>query len=130
MMMAREDGRDEASGAGDAPKRDGKPKPARAPVSVREKSGHLVADTTIERPPAPARRFSMDDEEWIVRLSGQGHAGTGEHGSAYLEAVRFYAAADPDSPVREALIARGRFDSLYDDEFRELFRQAVDISGD
>lgn len=107
------------------------PRPGRkAPISVRESSAHLVAGRTKQSPPAPVRRFSLGDDEWVARLAGQGYGGTGDRSPGYFAAVRFFRADAPDRPVREALIPRGRFDSLYDDELREIFEMAEPIDID
>lgn len=97
---------------------------ARAPISVRESSGHLVTSRTAEPPPAPSREFTLDDEGWIARLTGEGYGGTGEFSPGFFVAIRFYRTGSPDDPVREVLAPRGRFETLYDDELRELFARA------
>jgi hypothetical protein len=91
---------------------------------------NAAADAGTSAPPrdpaAPdtGRRFTVDGEEWIARIAGEGAVGTGSGPAAFLVAVRFYPAAHPETPAREILIPRGRFDSLYDDELRVLFHSA------
>ena len=54
--------------------------------------------------------------------------GTGSYGLGLVEAVHFSAADEPDRPLREALLARGRFDTLFDDELGRLFDAATPIT--
>jgi len=84
------------------------------------------APPSLGDPSAPdtGRRFTVDGQEWIARIVGEGAVGTGSGPAAFLVAVRFYPADQPETPAREILIPRGRFDSLYDDELRVLFHSA------
>lgn len=89
-------------------------------------------------PPAPPhelthneaceRQFVHEGNEWIARLGGRGACGTGSYGLGLVEAIHFCAAAEPARPLREALIARGRFESLYDTELADLLRTARPIT--
>jgi len=88
-------------------------------------------------PPAPPRELprATDDDRafehrgarWIARLAGRGACGTGSYGLALVEAVHFYDAGHPERPLREALVARGRFESLYDAELGVLLESATPI---
>jgi hypothetical protein len=74
--------------------------------------------------------FEMDDEEWVARVAGRGAYGTGGRGRARLLAVHFIRAADPERPVREALIPAGVFSALRASELRELYKRATPIELD
>lgn len=99
------------------------------PVSVRQSSPHLAPEDeerTADEGFAvgPARRFSLGGEEWIARRVGEGAVGTAGSPQAYLAAIRFFRAEDPGTPVREAIIARGRFEQLFDEELQALLGEA------
>ncbi|HUH11924.1 MAG TPA: hypothetical protein VMK65_02395 [Longimicrobiales bacterium] len=101
----------------------------RGPVPVREALAHL--DTEAEAEPAapadPGRRFELDGQAWLARLAGAGAGGTGRAAPAYIEAVHFCREEEPQHPLREALLPRGRFHGLYDEELGALWRRAVEI---
>lgn len=88
-------------------------------------------------PPAPphelsqqivgARQFENEGRMWIARLSGKGAFGTGSYGLGLVEAVHFCAAEEPERPLREALVARGRFEGLYENELVRLLKGARPI---
>lgn len=69
----------------------------------------------------------MGSERWIARVAGVGAGGTGKVGMAYLVAVHFYRAEEPERPVREALLPRGSFEGLFDGELVALYARGVDI---
>jgi hypothetical protein len=73
------------------------------------------------------RELDADGELWLARLAGAGGAGTGHHGCASIAAVHFFRAAEPDRPLREALLAGGRFPWLHEVELRELWARATPI---
>ena len=89
-------------------------------------------------PPAPPRQLPQASAEdrhfthagraWIARLAGKGAAGTGSYGLGLVEAVHFYDAAEPARPVSEALLAHGRFPTLYDSELGMLMERATPIT--
>ncbi len=81
-------------------------------------------------PPAPVRRFVADDREWVARVSGQCAYGTGASGTASLLSIDFAAAAEPERSVRRALLPRGRFFTLFDEELRSLFEHARPVVGE
>lgn len=73
------------------------------------------------------RRFEAGGETWIARPAGESAIGHGAGARAYLVAVRFYRPEEP-VPVSEALIPRGRFETLYDEELEELLRRATPLA--
>jgi hypothetical protein len=77
--------------------------------------------------PACERQFTHEGRAWIACLGGKGACGTGSYGLGLVEAVHFFDAAEPERPLREALIARGRFESLYESELATLLRTARSI---
>ncbi|HUF51463.1 MAG TPA: hypothetical protein VMN60_11545 [Longimicrobiales bacterium] len=81
----------------------------------------------IPLPHAAARSFTIDDVLWFACASGDGACGTGSYGLGMVEAVHFFHADAPDVPVREALLARGRFAFLYDAELCALWAGATPI---
>lgn len=74
-----------------------------------------------------ARRFHHGGEEWQAWVSGGGALGTGALGLGPVDAVHFARAAEPGRPLREALLARGRFDGLFDEELAVLLDGATPI---
>jgi hypothetical protein len=93
-------------------------------------------DTPPPRPPRESvrsspgeRQFEHDGQNWVAFLSGKSACGTGSYGLGLLEAVHFADADAPTVPLREALLARGRFDSLYDVELIGLLEVATPITG-
>ena len=73
------------------------------------------------------REFEREDGLWIAREAGAGAYGTGRLGTARLVAVHFCHGDDPGVPVREALLAAGRFPELAAQELSELFDRATPI---
>jgi hypothetical protein len=88
-------------------------------------------------PPAPPREiepdpdevlgFQVDGEIWLAKLAGKGAGGTGPYGLGLFDAVHFARPDAPDRPLREALLARGRFAHLFGEELRALFRDSRPI---
>ena len=76
------------------------------------------------------REFEREDGLWIARNAGVGAYGTGRLGTGRLVAVHFYHGDDPQVPVREALVAAGRFPHLGAEELAELFERATPIDLD
>jgi hypothetical protein len=76
---------------------------------------------------AEERELDADGEAWLARVAGAGNAGTGRFGCAHIAAVHFFRAAEPDRPLREALLAGGRFPWLHEVELRELWARATPI---
>jgi hypothetical protein len=87
-------------------------------------------DPPHELPALPAVELTFDaaGESWLARLGGKGACGTGSYGLGLVEAVHFFRAAAPGKPVREALLARGRFTHLYPAELVSLWAQATPIT--
>lgn len=76
---------------------------------------------------AGRRRFVHEGAEWIAWSAGAGAYGTGAYGLAPLEAVHFARATEPARPLREALLAQGRFPHLHDPELAALLQAATPI---
>lgn len=105
------------------------------PVPVRDLMNVPSTEPEVEAEGEPRwegdeQRFDLDGEAWTVRTAGAGSYGTGGVGAARLLAVHFYRAADPERPVREALVPAARFVDLWPDELRTLFRRATPIQWD
>ncbi|MBR9990263.1 MAG: hypothetical protein KFH98_10930 [Gemmatimonadetes bacterium] len=81
----------------------------------------------LRHEPADEREFEDEGRNWIARLGGKGACGTGSYGLGLVEAVHFFDAGEPERPLREALLARGRFDGMYDAELSRLLRTARPI---
>jgi hypothetical protein len=64
---------------------------------------------------------------WIARLGGKGACGTGSYGLGLVEAVHFFEPSEPERPLREALVARGRFEGLFDEELSRMLTGARPI---
>lgn len=82
------------------------------------------------RPPAwsgTERRFDAEGVAWIARSAGAGSYGTGRTGAARLVAVHFYRAAEPGTPVREALVAAAAFPHMLPEELCVLLDRATPI---
>jgi len=73
------------------------------------------------------RTFDVAGSAWTAWVSGKGAWGSGAYGLGMVVAIHFAPASAPERPVREALLARGRFAGLYDEELRALFEQSVEI---
>lgn len=111
--------------------------PGPPPAAPRGRDPLPEPPPSSDRPPDPpgeltpdcheVRAFALDDVEWQARLSGKSAGGTGGYGLALLEAVHFSRADEPAVPRYEALLPRGRFAGLFDEELRELLRRAVPI---
>jgi hypothetical protein len=71
--------------------------------------------------------FEYEGERWIARVAGEGALGTGRVGLGFVEAVHFCTADAPGQPLREALLALGRFDTLHEIELVELCGVATPI---
>jgi hypothetical protein len=112
--MSRARSRDPASAADDAARRHGDGPPPAAP---RE----------LARAAVDARQFVHENVRWVAWLSGRSAWGTGAYGLGLVEAVHFGHADSPTVPLYEALLARGRFECLYDSELIELLRGAKPI---
>lgn len=104
---------------------------------ARGPARYVTSADGSERPPPPPRELLADPaiqrtfeaagEEWTARIAGKSAGGTGGYGLGMLHAIHFLRGADPDRPLFEALLPRGRFEQLFDEELRELLRRAVAI---
>ena len=103
------------------------------PVPVRDLMKQMVSQPEAEGEPrweGTEHTVEIDGEEWRVRVAGAGSYGTGDRGSARLVAVHFHREAEPETPVREALVPAGRFPHLRPEELRTLFERATPIELD
>lgn len=127
-------------------------RPVPVPPSVRELIRKVAPEA--EAPETDERRFTIDRTEWVARVAGEGAAGAAAIGAAHFVVVRFEPGVEGDGRERdradgeragddrrrprrgrrrdpgrklrprEALIPRGRFEFLYDEELIELFHTA------
>lgn len=74
--------------------------------------------------------FEAEGNEWVAWVAGKGAWGAGASGLGMVDAVHFALATAPAQPLREALLARGRFAGLFEEELRALFGRAVTIEQD
>jgi hypothetical protein len=81
----------------------------------------------LRHDPKAEREFQHEGRRWLARLGGTGAYGTGSYGLGLVEAVHFFDAGEPERPLREALIARGRFEGLFDVELISLLQAARPI---
>lgn len=95
--------------------------PASPPDRAGPGESEPAAAPPLERP------FEVAGEEWLARPAGIGLYGTGRPGTARLMAVHFFRAADPEEPIREALVPAGEFASLATGELSDLFERATPI---
>lgn len=111
----------------------------RPPESAGTPAEPAASGRPAEAPPvaAPAglphahvttRSFECDGVVWEARVAGQGVWGTGNYALGLVEAIYFATAVAPDVPLREVLVPRGRFATLYDSELVELFAAATPIA--
>lgn len=100
--------------------------PGAKPVPVPRAVHRLIRQIQSDRPgdavPGVHRTFTVDGEDWIARVAGEGTVGTGA--PAFLAVIWFYKAAEPDLPLKETLLPRGRLEQLHEMELQELLRIA------
>lgn len=102
--------------------------PVKPPVRGRGDTPPPAPPHELPRENTDARQFEHNGATWVARLSGKLAAGTGSYGLGLVEAVHFWRAAESDGrPLREALIARGRFEGLHEVELGELLERAVPV---
>jgi hypothetical protein len=82
----------------------------------------------LRHEPAIERQFMHESRMWIARLGGKGACGTGSYGLGLVEAVHFFEPSEPERPLREALVARGRFEGLFDEELIRMLTSARPIA--
>jgi hypothetical protein len=104
------------------------------PVPVPPAVHDLIRQVAPERgsPPDNERRLEIKGREWLVRVVGELAGGTGARGVAYLTVVQFHPAPNGEregrgAAPREALLPRGKFEFLYDEELIQLFHAARPI---
>jgi len=100
--------------------------------AVQDLIRQVAQDSVME--PRGERTILVDGEEWIARVAGGGVAGAGEAGGAYFVVVRFERVAGEGAggrggEAREALLPRGRFEYLFEEELLALFRSAKTVKG-
>ncbi|MDX1568291.1 MAG: hypothetical protein R3223_10860 [Longimicrobiales bacterium] len=78
------------------------------------------------RPPEelPSRRFEVEDQEWIVRISGRTITGTRPDPGALLMYLSFFRADDPEDPRRRLVTVDRPLDALYEEDLRELYQRS------
>lgn len=74
------------------------------------------------RPPEalPSRRFEVDGEEWIVRISGRTITGTRPDPGALLMHLSFFRPEEPETPIRTLITVDRPLDALYEEDLGEL----------
>ena len=97
------------------------------PAGEHDETPPQPSGTVGSRAHGTELHFEAEGKNWLARVAGKGAAGTGAYGLGLIEAVHFFAAEAPDRPIREALIARGRFGGLYEAELAELLARATPI---
>lgn len=123
--------RNRGQGRPPGPPRNGRtPAPASAQAEPPRHGPEPRPPRELDRDPTERRSFELDGTEWIAWVAGKGAWGSGAYGLGMVVAVHFAPATAPDLPEREALLARGRFAGLYDEELRELFEKATPIVRD
>jgi hypothetical protein len=115
------------SGQGGTPPAEGAHGPARYVTSADGSERPPPPPRELLPDPASHRTFEASGEEWTARIAGKSAGGTGGYGLGMLHAIHFARGADQGRPLFEALLPRGRFEQLFDEELRELLRYAVAI---
>lgn len=75
------------------------------------------------RPPdeLPSRRFELDGEEWIVRITGRTITGTRPDAGALLMHLSFFRPEEPGDPIRRLVTVDRPLETLYPEDLAELF---------
>lgn len=83
------------------------------------------------RPPEelPSRRFEVEGEEWIVRISGRTITGTRPDAGALLMHLSFFRGDDPEDLRRRLVTVDRPLDALYDEDLRELYARSRPAAG-
>ena len=84
----------------------------------------------LDPDPSEPQLFEADGRKWVAWVAGKGAWGAGAYGLGMVDAVHFADATAPTEPLREALLARGRFAGLFEQEVKALFARAVPIRKD
>lgn len=79
------------------------------------------------RPPdeLPSRRFEVDGEDWIVRLSGRTITGTRPDAGALLMHLSFHRPDEPESASRKLITVDRPLDALYEEDLLEFFQRSL-----
>ena len=88
----------------------------------------LVYDVDDTADANPSREVYIEGIRWIARHAGHTAAGSGSLGLGYLECVDFALAEDPETSIREALVQRGRFARMFDEEIIALFNTSHPVT--
>jgi hypothetical protein len=111
-------------------------KPPHEPTAPVKPATRGRGDTAPPAPPHelrhemwPERVIEHEGRQWVARLGGKGACGTGSYGLGLVEAVHFADPAEPDRPLREALLPFGRFESLFPDELIRLLVSSRPVTG-
>jgi hypothetical protein len=104
------------------------PAPAAGPHEEADAGPPPQPPRELTPPSAELWEFQAEDTTWVAWVSGRGAYGTGSYGLGLVEAVHFAHADQPERPLREALIARGRFNGLFTEELRVLLAAATPIT--
>ncbi len=99
--------------------------PAAPPVHPAERPP--AAPRELETDPPGRRTFQAGEDEWVCWVSGKSASGTGPYGLGMVVAVHFAPANSSERPRFEALLERGRFVGLFDEELRRLLARAIPI---
>lgn len=118
--------RDHRPSASQSPQRQQPSKPDVTPAAPSP-PGPPSPPRELDGDPTERRTFDVADTAWIAWVAGKSAWGSGGYGLGMVVAVHFALASAPDRPMREALLARGRFAGLYDEELRALFERSVAI---
>src|SRR5690606_37747108 len=99
--------------------------PAASAMPTESAAPESAAAAAASAPPPasaapPDRSFTADGVDWVARVVGAGVVGKGVPATGTIVAVRFHRADEPHRPLREALLPRGRFEYLDDDELAAL----------
>lgn len=120
----------------DAPERPEPPAEAEEEEAEPEDSRPTPVRIAMDRPPPgdsrpaealPSRRFEVEGQEWIVRITGRTITGSRPDPGALLMQLVFCHADDPDTPLRELLTVDRPLDALYQEDleaFLERSREA------
>ncbi len=73
------------------------------------------------------RWFDCETATWGAWIAGEGVAGTGSPATIAWDAVHFCLQERPGVPVREALLAHGLYEGLFDSELCALLARSVEI---
>jgi len=73
----------------------------------------------------PSRRFEVEGQEWIVRISGRTITGTRPDAGALLMHLSFFRFEEPEMAARRLVTVNRPLDAFYDEDLRELFERSL-----